>query len=102
MGERGPVGKRSDRRLGHRSKAEVASVDKVPGAVVVDQPVASEDWHPVARRLYESLACSGQAVFYEPSDWMVAYLIAESISMDLRPQFVGFVQTSRDTTAAEY
>ena len=33
-----------------------------------------------------SLEASGQSKFYEPSDWALAYLIAESISRELRPQ----------------
>jgi hypothetical protein len=90
MGARGPVGKRSDQRHGHRSKAETDTIDKIPAAPVkAAAPEAEENWHPLARRWYESLAASGQAVYYEPSDWATAVLIAESISRDLKPQFVG-------------
>lgn len=88
-GAGGPVPKRSDMRHGHRSKAEIAAIDKAPGAAHVEVPPADEEWHPIARRWYESLAASGQRAFYEPSDWATAYLIAESISRDLKPQFVG-------------
>ena len=56
----------------------------------------------VAKRWYLSLAQSGQAEFYEPSDWAVAFLMAESISRDLKPQFVGFRQTGRQETVPEY
>jgi hypothetical protein len=56
----------------------------------------------VALQWYLALSESGQQQFYEPSDWATAYLIAESISRDLNPQFVGFAQTSRDTTEPEY
>jgi hypothetical protein len=49
-------------------------------------PDGDSDWHPVALRWFESLAGSGQSVFYEPSDWATAYLIAESMSVELKPQ----------------
>jgi hypothetical protein len=39
--------------------------------------------------VYESLRTSGQAKFYEPSDWAAAYLLAEAMSRDLKPQAVG-------------
>lgn len=101
MGARGPVGKRSDKRHGHRSAAENAAT-KAEGAASVVRPEPDADWHPVALRWYESLSESGQSQFYEPSDWATAYLMAESISRDLKPQFVGFAQTGRDTTEAEF
>lgn len=77
MGTRGPVPKRSSERLGHRTKAEIASTDvvKIP-APTVDQPPADSEWHPLARDWYESLAESGQAMFYEPSDWAAARYVA--------------------------
>jgi hypothetical protein len=46
----------------------------------------------VARNWYDSLALSGQSRFYEPSDWALAYLLAESISMDFSQQVVGFTE----------
>lgn len=55
-------------------------------------PKAKSTWHPVAKRWFESLAESGQAQFYEPSDWAVAELVAESMSRDLQPQVIGFTE----------
>jgi hypothetical protein len=40
----------------------------------------------VAKRWYLSLEESGQARYYEPSDWAAAYLLAESMSRELKPQ----------------
>lgn len=88
-GAGGPVPKRSDQRHGHRSRAERAAVDHAPAARAVRPPPASRDWHPVATRWYRALAASGQAAYYEPSDWATAYLLAEVISRDLHPQVVG-------------
>jgi hypothetical protein len=93
-GSGGPVPKRSSQRHGHRAKADSEAVDRAPGAENVDVPAADGGWHHIARQWYESLAMSGQATFYEPSDWATAYLIAESISRDLKPQFVGISETT--------
>lgn len=103
MGARGPVPKRSDaRRRTNKLATPSGEVTAAPAAPVVSIPEASEEWHPVAARLFEALKASGQSRFYEPSDWAVAYLMAESISLDLKPQFVGFAQTGRDETEAEF
>jgi hypothetical protein len=55
-------------------------------------PKPDAKWHPVAKRWFVSLLTSGQSKFYEDSDWGTAYLIAESMSRDLSPQFVGFTE----------
>jgi hypothetical protein len=54
----------------------------------VKKPAPAKGWHPIAKRWFNSLADSGQSEFYEPSDWAMAYVVAESISRDLKPQVV--------------
>lgn len=84
MGARGPVGKRSDQRHGHRTKAEQDSVTKVRvPAPTVAVPEPDEMWHPLARDWFRSLGESGQAAFYEPSDWQTARYVAEAMSRNL-------------------
>lgn len=46
-------------------------------------PVPDEAWHPAARRWYDSLAESGQARFYEASDWATAWVWAELLSRQM-------------------
>lgn len=93
MGSRGPVPKRSDQRRRTNKSATVSGkVTKAPAADRVCAPTPDEEWHPVARRWFDSLSASGQSRFYEPSDWATAYLIAESISRDLNPQVVGVTE----------
>jgi hypothetical protein len=92
MGVKGPVPKRSDQR--RRVNEPTVPIIKSAGAVRVPVPKADGSWHPVALRWYRSLARSGQAKFYEPSDWAVAQLVAESMSRDLSEQVVGV--TERD------
>lgn len=105
MGERGPVPKRSDQRrrknkTAAQKKAEAAAAaakagppkspkKPPPAAGLAKPPAAKATWHPAAKAWYAALKNSGQSNFYEPSDWAVAYLIAESISRDLKPQVVG-------------
>jgi hypothetical protein len=98
MGARGPVGKKTAAKMGHRTKAELAGVEVVNLDEIDDELIqraeagmipADEHWHPVATQWYESLNLSGQRIYYQPSDWATAYLLAESISRDLKPQVVG-------------
>jgi hypothetical protein len=99
-GAGGPVPKRSDQRRRRNKESKPESVQVAAPLPAV--PVAAKGWHPVARAWYESLGKSGQAVFYEPSDWATAYLLAESMSRELKPQFVGmrtgFDEQGRETS----
>lgn len=87
-GTRGPVPKRSDQRR-RRNKAEGGAPDKVAGGVRVEQPEPSESWHPMARDWYTSLAESGQAVFFEASDWQQARVAAEVLHRMLEARTKG-------------
>lgn len=84
-GAGGPVPKRSDQRR----RTNSPGAEQALGAAEVPVPEANADWHPVAAAWFASLSTSGQAAFYEPSDWATAVLIAESMSRDLNPQVVG-------------
>lgn len=83
MGRTGPVPKRAAerRRRNKPEGGEITSVVVPAGAV--EQPPASDVWHPIAKDWYESLATSGQARFYEPSDWQTARYVAEAMSRNL-------------------
>jgi hypothetical protein len=83
-GAGGVVPKRSDQR--RRENKPDIEITPAPAAAEVVVPEADPKWHPVAVQWFDSLAKSGQAVFYEPSDWATAYLLAESISRELKPQ----------------
>ena len=52
--------------------------------VEFDEPVY--EWAQPAVDWYLSLSRSGQAIFYEPSDWMTAWLLAQQISLALEPR----------------
>jgi len=80
MGTRGPIGKRSDKRHGHRTAAEQARTTKAAAGTRPRPPVADRSWHKIARGMFESLKRSGQAQFFEASDWQTARLAAEMTS----------------------
>lgn len=73
----GPVPNRSDQR---RRTNPIVGLEQAPGATIVRVPPAVKAWHPIARDWYRSLARSGQARYYEPSDWQTARLIADQMT----------------------
>jgi hypothetical protein len=109
MGARGPVPKRTDQRRRRNAPATpVTSAPSGPPSAAAkagargrsstspsaDDPAtwapspAKAGWHPTAKQLWTALGQSGQARYYQPSDWAVAFLLCESITADLRPQTV--------------
>jgi hypothetical protein len=88
MGARGPVPTHPDERR-RTNEPEIPLVTVDVGKLVkqeVEVPEPDENWHSVARRWYVSLQSSGQATFFQPSDWATAYVLAENLSRDLSPQ----------------
>lgn len=94
----GPPPKRTDQR--RRANRPVTPVEIAEGASVVKPPPTNGKWHPVAKRWFQSLRDSGQAKFYEPSDWATAYLIAEAMSRELQPQPVGTTEDGKVVMAS--
>ncbi|MEU3350249.1 hypothetical protein [Streptomyces sp. NPDC037389] len=82
MGARGPVPKRStERRRRNKDGGEPVRAALAPGTAEWPEPDAG--WHAIARDWYCSLAASGQAQFYEPSDVATARYVAEAMSRNL-------------------
>ena len=73
----GPPPKRSAER--RRRNSPLAETVHVPG-LSVTHPEVDHRLHHLARDWYESLAQSGQAVYFEPSDWQAALVVARSLS----------------------
>lgn len=93
----GPVPKRDEeRRRRNKPTTETIKVDlseSTAQQIEIPSPPVDPDsgellWHPIAERWYMSLARSGQAIFYEPSDWETAYVLAEALSRELIPHDV--------------
>lgn len=84
MGARGPVPSRENDLARPRSRkgAEQAGSPVTKGELrTVTVPTADENWHPIAKMLWESLSTSGQSDFYQDSDWAFAYSICEDLSL---------------------
>jgi hypothetical protein len=82
----GPVPRRSEdlARPRERKGGNVAPVTK--GQLrSVRIPAADKDWHPIAKRWYNSLKTSGQRDFYQNSDWAFAYSVADDLSYYKKP-----------------
>lgn len=80
---RGPVPKRSDQRR-RRNKPEAApAVVVAMGQQVVKPPTEDRAWHPYAKDWFRALKRSGQAQFYQESDWREAKLVAWLITQEL-------------------
>lgn len=92
MGQRGPVPRRSSERRRRNKDSKTQKVKAAPAAssrtrkpaARVRRPAVSKHWHPIAKSWFTSLGESGQAQFYEPSDWQAARYVAEVMSKQLK------------------
>ena len=75
MGTRGPLAKKNKIR---RNKPDVPL--KIGQSIPCEPPAESKKWHLTAKRIYRSLKKSGQAAFYEASDWAYAQYVMEQMS----------------------
>ncbi|MGW1015587.1 phage terminase small subunit [Streptomyces niveus] len=85
MGAHGPIPKRSEERR-RRNKDDGPALVRAPAGPPLDLPDLPEPdelWHPIATDWYLSLRESGQAAFYQPSDWAVARYAAHVMSQVL-------------------
>ena len=62
---------------------------------------ADANWHPIAKMVFESVKTSGQADFYQDSDWAVLFSICEDISYYKTPQ-VATYQNKKTGEITEY
>jgi hypothetical protein len=86
----GPPPKReSERRRRNKDgiATTVVNIDELIAAPV-EIPVADENWEPLTKSYWDSFMASGQSMFYEPSDWMTAYMLMEMLDRWLKPQDV--------------
>lgn len=103
----GPIRKRdSERRRRNKDGVDTLSVDldvEIAGTIEIPAPPLTYErvddegnveevdepervWHPIAEEWYLSLTKSGQAIFFEPSDWAMAFVLAEQLSLHMKPR----------------
>lgn len=65
-----------------RPRSRRSPENKVTKGVMrpVTKPPAREDWEPFVREFYDSLGESGQADFYQDSDWHYARILCDQLS----------------------
>lgn len=84
----GPVPNRSEDLARPRERKGKDVVPVTKGELrKVRIPAADSKWHPIAKRLYNSLKTSGQADFYQNSDWALAWSICEDLSVYKMPKY---------------
>lgn len=88
MGAHGPIPKRSEerRRRNKDDGPELLQASSGAPSDLPDLPDPDPLWHPIAVDWYLSLRESGQAAFYEPSDWAVARYAADLMSKVLQSE----------------
>jgi len=80
---KGPVPKRDSERI-RRNKPDIETdTIQVIGEVIVPE-LGLSDPHPIVADLYESLRDSGQARYYEPSDWEFARLTCHFLDQQVK------------------
>lgn len=77
----GPVPEREDNLARPRERKGGDQIPVTRGvARDVTIPHADPEWHPIARKLWDSLKTSGQRDFYQNSDWAMAYSLMDDLS----------------------
>lgn len=78
---RGPIPNRSE-DLARPRERKGGEQKPVTNGVARPTKIPNKDqsWHPIARRLWDSVKESGQADFYQQSDWAVLYSLCDDLS----------------------
>lgn len=79
----GPVPKRSENRRRRNKPADGLKVVHAQGQKTVKIPPVRAKWHPMMKQWYQSLKTSGQAQFYQDSDWATAVMWCHVMSEHL-------------------
>lgn len=79
MGTRGPVPKTNEAR---QRRNKESKLQEVPAILPADniQPEPDPEWTHTAVMIWQSMGRSAQTVFYQASDWAVAYFLCGAVS----------------------
>lgn len=83
MSRPGPVPKRSEERIRrNKPEYEITTIEAVGN---VEQPdLGFDDPHPITVEIWESMAQSAQAQYYEPTDWSYAKFVLHHADQQLK------------------
>lgn len=74
----GSMPKRSEDRMGHRTKDEL-TVDKIEVGGPVRVPEPDEDWHPIALFAWEAFKSSPLNIYYTETDLAYGWMTCDAI-----------------------
>lgn len=80
MGSRGPVPKREESRQRRNKPERPVRHGKSGMTDAYRRPPANKYWSKLAKRIWRDLEKSGQSAYYEPSDWVAAYLLCDTVT----------------------
>jgi hypothetical protein len=81
MGARGPIPDREGNLARPRARKGGDEQEVTHGRLrPTNIPRADPEWHPIARKFWDGLKTSGQADFYQNSDWAFAYSLMDDLS----------------------
>lgn len=88
----GPIPNRSEdlARPRERGQGEAAPAITHGELRPVTIPRADPEWHKTARKIWDGMKSSGQAAYYQDSDWAVAYFLMGEIS--------GYLESSKKSS----
>lgn len=83
MGARGPVPNRSENLSRDRDSTRGGDRAPITKGTLRDVTIPEPDpaWHPIARMLWDSMIDSGQADFFQSSDWAYAFSVMDDLSL---------------------
>lgn len=108
--KRGPAPKRADERerrnvpaTGEAIAMGSAEFDDLPFEVelLVEPPPPGDRWEHGAIQIYEATLRDPARIWMGPADWAAHWLMCESISRDLAPQYVAVAEGGVDLETGE-
>lgn len=108
--KRGPAPKRAEERerrnvpaTGEAIVVSQDALESLPFEVetLVEPPPAGEKWEPAAKAFYEATLRDPARIWMGPADWAMHWLICESLSRDLAPQYVATLEGGIDIETGE-
>ena len=116
MGERGPAPRREAERRRRNAPARPATkltqeeLNQLPFEIdyepeppeIPDEDAATETgWHPIVQNFWDSLQRDPARKWMTSADWTAAQIFCESMSRELRDQFVGTVKDTGEVIMAK-